>query len=149
MKKCDCELCQFENPKTTATAIVIKEGKILVLKRNEEPFIGEWDFPGGYLRKEETPDVALKREIQEELGADCQLSFFGFFTGLASYRDFEFPVLNIVYHAKLLDEIKLNVEENTEYSWIPLGQLTTIAFDVNKKVLAQIKENQAALENEK
>ncbi|MBU3935060.1 hypothetical protein KJ909_00110 [Patescibacteria group bacterium] len=51
LKKRDCELCKFENPKTAVTAIVIKDGRVLVLKRKEEPFKGEWDFPGDYLQK--------------------------------------------------------------------------------------------------
>ena len=67
MGETDCLLCSFENPKLTATAVIIRDGKMLVAKRNEEPFKGEWDFVGGYVQKNETPEEALRREIREEL----------------------------------------------------------------------------------
>jgi len=140
MKKCDCELCKFENPKVTVTAVIIKDGKILVLKRNEEPFKGEWDFTGGYLQKDETPEEALKREVREELGVDCELTFLGYFTGTASYHDYEFPIINITYYANLVGEIKLDKEENSEMAWVPISELKTVAFDSNQKILKVVKE---------
>ena len=139
MKKCDCELCKFENPKVCVTAVIIKNERILVLKRNEEPFKGEWDFAGGYVQKNETPDVALKREIKEELGVDCNLEFLGYFTGSSSYHDYEFPILNIVYYADLNGEIVLDENENSQYSWVLLKEIESIAFDSNQKVLDFVK----------
>ena len=62
-----CEICAFKNPKQTATAIWIKDGKLLVAKRNQEPLMGRWDFVGGFLNEGEEPLEALKREIKEEL----------------------------------------------------------------------------------
>ncbi|MFA5828795.1 MAG: NUDIX domain-containing protein [Candidatus Shapirobacteria bacterium] len=140
MKKCDCELCKFENPKPTVTAVIIRDGKILVLKRNENPFAGEWDFAGGYLQKNETPEEALKRELKEELGVESDLKFLGYFAGTASYHDYEFPVINIAYYANLLGDIKLNTEENSEVVWMPISELETVAFDSNQKILKYIKK---------
>ena len=42
--------------------------KILLAKRpNNKPFPGLWEFPGGKLQKNETPELAIKRELLEEL----------------------------------------------------------------------------------
>ncbi len=141
MKKCDCELCKFENPKTAVTAIVIKDGRVLVLKRKEEPFKGEWDFPGGYLQKDELPEDGLKREMSEELGVACNLDFLGYFTGTASYHDYQFPIINIAYYATIIGEISINKEENSEASWVPISELKTIAFDSNQKILKFLQQN--------
>lgn len=140
MKKCDCPLCKFENPKMASTAIVIKDQKLMVLKRNEEPFKGDWDFMGGYLQKGETPEKALKREVKEELGVNCESTFIGSFTGTASYREFGFPVLSFAYLTELKGEIKLNKNENSEVNWIPIEKLDSIAFDSNQKILKFIKD---------
>jgi len=140
MKKCDCELCKFENPKSTVTAIIIEDNKFLVLKRNENPFKGEWDFPGGYLQKDESPQDALKREIKEELGVDCTPTFLGFFTGTASYHDYQYPIINIAFYANIIGKIELDKKENSEFSWVPISELDTIAFDSNKKILKYIKQ---------
>ena len=61
----ECELCNFKNPKATATAVIIKDGKLLLLKRNEEPYKGMWDLVGGYLDENEPPEEALHRELKE------------------------------------------------------------------------------------
>ncbi len=140
MQKCDCELCKFENPKSATAAIIIKDQKLLVAKRKEDPFKGEWDFMGGYVNKGETPEEAHKREIKEELGVDCDTTFLTVIPGTASYKDYEFPVLNYAYLTEIRGEIKLNKEENSEVSWIPLSTLDSVAFDSGKKILKFVKE---------
>ena len=139
MKKTACELCAFENPKPTATAVVIRNQKLLVVRRAEEPFRGEWDFVGGYLSKNETPDEALRREIKEELGVNSRLTYLGAFPGTAKYKNYDFPVLSFAYLAELVGDIKLNKEENSEISWVPISELKTIAFDSNQKILEFVK----------
>lgn len=151
MKNINCELCRFENPKPTATAVIIRDQKILVAKRNEEPFKNEWDFIGGYLNKNETPEEALRREIKEELGVDSPpagpdgtvgaggLTYLGAFPGTAKYKNYDFPVLSFAYLAALDGDINLNKEENSEIAWVPLSELKTIAFDSNQKILEFVK----------
>ncbi|MDP3245025.1 MAG: GNAT family N-acetyltransferase [bacterium] len=134
-----CPLCSFENPKITVTAIIIKDNKILVAKRNEEPFKGEWDFIGGYVQKDETPEQALKREIFEELSVESKFTYIGAFTGTASYKEYDFPVLSLVFLTEFSGEIKLN-NEISAINWVPLSELSTIAFDSNQKILAFLKE---------
>ncbi len=142
MKKCDCVLCKFENPKPTATAIIIEDQKLLVAKRNlkGEPFYGKWDFIGGFLQKGDTPEQALKREIKEELGGSCNLTYIGSFTGTSYYHEYHFPVTTFVYLTKLEGKIKLDKKENSEIAWVPLKKLRTIAFDSNQKILKFLKE---------
>jgi len=142
MKKCECSLCKFENPKVTATAVIIQNQKLLVGKRNlkEEPFYGKWDFFGGFLQKGETPEQTLKREIKEELGVDCQITPLGSFTGTSSYREFSFPVTTFAYLTEIAGEIKLDKKENSRLAWIAISELNDIAFDSNQKILKYIKE---------
>lgn len=141
MKKCPCLLCHFENPKPTATAVIIKNQKLLVVKRKDPPFNNKWDFVGGYVNKNEPPPKALSREIKEELGTACTLTSIGPFTGTASYQDFAYPVINFAYLTQLHGKIKLDKKENSHYAWKPIKSLRTIAFDSNQKILKYIKEN--------
>lgn len=140
MKRCDCDLCKFNNPKPSTAAIIIKDGKLLVAKRKEEPYKGEWDFLGGYVGQDETAEEAHKREIKEELGADCEVTLLGSFPGTAQYKDFEFPVLNFAYLTEIEGELKLNEKENSKLKWVPIKELKTIAFDSNQKILEYIQE---------
>ncbi|MGZ3744398.1 MAG: 8-oxo-dGTP diphosphatase MutT [Pseudobdellovibrionaceae bacterium] len=51
-----------------------KDGKILVGQRPENNSLpGQWEFPGGKIEPGETPEQALMRELQEELGIDVEV----------------------------------------------------------------------------
>lgn len=59
----------------TAAALVDREGWVLVQRRpSGSDFAGLWEFPGGKLEPGETPEAALIRELDEELGIDIDAS---------------------------------------------------------------------------
>ncbi|RLF98764.1 MAG: NUDIX hydrolase, partial [Thaumarchaeota archaeon] len=49
-------------------AFIIRDGKILLIRRAYEPCAGKWSVPGGAIKLGETTIDALRREIFEELG---------------------------------------------------------------------------------
>ena len=56
-----------------AAAIIDKDGRVLVTQRPEgKPMAGLWEFPGGKVKEGETPEFALCREIEEELGMEVR-----------------------------------------------------------------------------
>lgn len=59
-----------------AYGLIIKDGKILLIKKFGGPYDGKLDLPGGTIEFCERPEVTLKRELMEEVGievVDCQL----------------------------------------------------------------------------
>lgn len=55
----------------SAVALVDADGRILLAQRPAgKTMAGLWEFPGGKVEPGETPEVALIRELQEELGVD-------------------------------------------------------------------------------
>jgi mutator protein MutT len=141
----ECESCAFENPKCSATAAIIRDNQVLLLKRAEEPFKGKWDFLGGYLDKGETPEQAMVREIQEELGVEkFKIDFVRTFPGTAEWKGKQFPILSHLYIVELIgeEEIKLN-DENEEYIWVNIKDLNTpaIAFDSNQVISEYLKKH--------
>lgn len=59
-----------------AYALIVKDGEIVLIRKNGGPYDGKLDLPGGSLEFGETPEEALKRELQEELGVElkqCEL----------------------------------------------------------------------------
>ena len=55
-------------PQVAIGGVIIKDNKILLVKRNREPHKGEWAIPGGSVKLGETLQRAVEREIREETG---------------------------------------------------------------------------------
>ncbi len=59
----------------SAVALVDVDGRVLLAQRPEgKSMAGLWEFPGGKVEPGETPELALIRELQEELGIDTWAS---------------------------------------------------------------------------
>ncbi len=121
----------------TATAIIINDGKLLVVKRKKEPFIGKWDFVGGFLNQGELPMEALKRELREELNVKIKRAeFLDNFAGTYKYAGEVFPIVSATYVVEIGGKIKLD-NENSEYSFMDPKKID-IAFDSNKDILSKV-----------
>jgi 8-oxo-dGTP diphosphatase len=57
------------------TAAILKKGQAVLLMRRapDENLAGKWEFPGGKLEVGETPEICLKRELQEELDIEVKV----------------------------------------------------------------------------
>jgi 8-oxo-dGTP diphosphatase len=60
-------------PRVGVGAIIIRDGKILLVKRGVEPSIGLWAIPGGTLKLGETLQECAAREILEETGITIKI----------------------------------------------------------------------------
>ncbi|MCJ7680205.1 MAG: NUDIX hydrolase [Candidatus Aminicenantes bacterium] len=58
----------FSSPKPAVGAVVIHEGKVLLVKRSNPPQKDLWAIPGGSVQLGETLQIAAEREIHEETG---------------------------------------------------------------------------------
>lgn len=74
----------------SAVALIDIDGRVLLAQRPEgKSLAGLWEFPGGKIETGETPEAALIRELQEELGIDTWASCLAPLTFAShSYDDF-------------------------------------------------------------
>lgn len=65
-----CEVISGERPMLlVVAAAMIQDGRVLVQQRPEGTSLaGLWEFPGGKIEPGESPEAALARELDEELG---------------------------------------------------------------------------------
>lgn len=58
-----------------AAALIDADGRVLVQQRPpERSMAGLWEFPGGKVEPDETPEAALIRELHEELGINTEMA---------------------------------------------------------------------------
>ena len=58
----------FGAPRVGVGAVVIHEGRVVLIRRGKDPLRGRWVIPGGTVEAGETLHEALVREVQEETG---------------------------------------------------------------------------------
>ena len=88
-----------ETPRIGVGAVVIHEGRVLLVKRGHPPLAGEWSIPGGVLEVGETVREAAAREALEETGLVVEpKELLGVFDRIL--RD---PAGKLQYHYVLID----------------------------------------------
>ena len=93
-----CGLVLYDNPAPTASALVVRGGRVLLSRRAIEPRRGMWDTPGGFVEAGEDPRDAVRRELLEETGLRIEIErLLGIFPD--RYGDGP-PTLNIFYVAR-------------------------------------------------
>ncbi len=88
-----------DQPLVGVGAVVFKGGKVLLVRRGQEPALGSWSLPGGLVELGETLADAIRRELAEETGLTVTL------LGIAAVaeRVFRDPDGRIAYHYVLVD----------------------------------------------
>ena len=57
-----------DRPIVGVGAVVVDDGRVLLVRRGNEPLKGEWSIPGGAVECGETLEAAIAREVLEETG---------------------------------------------------------------------------------
>lgn len=109
---------------------IIKEGKILLIRRKKKPFRGLWSLPGGKVESCESVTDAMAREIREETGLQVESMEF---LGIVSERidDGEKAIGGHLINVFLINVQGTNMTKNGEgkLQWFPTEDLSKIEKD--------------------
>jgi ADP-ribose pyrophosphatase YjhB (NUDIX family) len=67
-----CGQIEYINPLPCVAAVLVRDGRVLLVKRNIEPGLGLWGLPAGFMEWGESPEESLQREVLEETGLECR-----------------------------------------------------------------------------
>ncbi len=128
-----CGWIHFVDPKVAAAVLVVHAGRVLLVRRVNEPFRGLWTLPAGFVNGGEDPAGAAERECLEETGLTVRVTgVFDIVAGREHPRGADFV---IVYHADLLGgEMKAD-DDADAVDWFDRENLPPLAFRATQKVL--------------
>lgn len=135
-----CAHATFFGPVSAVGAIVTNsQGQVLLLRRANDPGKGMLGMPGGFVDHGETAEIALKREVLEEIGLTVKsLKYLTSEPNAYVYRGVTLPVLDLFYVVEVEDRpIELVDGEATSWLWTHLGDeiLEQLVFVSNRRAL--------------
>jgi 8-oxo-dGTP diphosphatase len=122
---------RYKSPKLTVDGLILKDKKVLLIKRKNYPFRGKWALPGGFVEyKEKTEDTAI-REVFEETGLKTKINNL---VGVYSdpNRDPRGHTVSVIYLLDICGGKLRSSDDASDAKFFDLNQLPKLAFDHNK-----------------
>lgn len=116
----------WNNPRTAATAVLIRDDKLLYAKRGVAPHEGKYDFPGGFVDFDEDIYQALEREMKEETSVIIQKPIFVFNTR-QDYED-NIAVCDFIFVCENWQGTPTPADDVAELEWRPIDFVDSSGF---------------------
>src|ERR1700732_4352833 len=117
-----------------AVALIDPDGRVVLAHRpGGHDLAGLWEFPGGKVQPGETPETALIRELEEEIGIDVVASCLAPFT-FASHSYPDFHLLMPLYVCRKWSGI-VTAREGQRLAWVRPARLGDYAVPPRGKAL--------------
>lgn len=117
-------------------AIIIDKEKVFATQRGYGEFKDGWEFPGGKMEQGETPQQALKREIQEELDTEIEVG------ELLDTVEYDYPSFHLTMHCFLctIKSGDLVLKEHEAAKWLTRETLDSVDWlPADKGVIEKIR----------
>ncbi|KGP74267.1 (deoxy)nucleoside triphosphate pyrophosphohydrolase [Pontibacillus yanchengensis] len=101
-------------------AVIVENNKILCAQRGATKSLPlKWEFPGGKIEDNETPQDALRREIDEEMECSVEIGEQVDHT----VHEYDFGIVHLTtYYCKLLEGEPI-LTEHVAFKWLPNNEL--------------------------
>jgi 8-oxo-dGTP diphosphatase len=130
-----CEHCGFTfwyKAKPVVSLILHEDDKVLLIERAKEPFKGYWVLPGGFTSYWETAEVAIKREAEEEVGAEIKLEkIIGTYLVDMDPRGLH---LDIVFAGTTKNKVKIS-KEDMNWHYFAFDELPELVAYTHKEAI--------------
>ena len=116
-------------------AVIYKDGAYFTTQRGYGEVEGMWEFPGGKIEPGESHDVALKREIQEELGVDIAIE------NLLCTTEYDYPSFHMTMHCYLcsIASGEIELREHKSARWLRPEELGSVEWlPADKDVISRL-----------
>ncbi len=119
---------KYKTPKLTVDGVILKNNRLLLIKRRNLPFKDKWAFPGGFVGYGEKTEDAVIREVLEETGLETKINDL---VGVYSDpdRDPRGHTVSVVYLLDVCGGCLSGGDDASEAKFFDLEHLPELAFD--------------------
>ena len=139
-----CKSCQekfYLNPAPTASVLPIKYGRVLLAKRGIEPYKGEYDLIGGFIKPGESAENAATRETKEETGLNVRIiQLIGTYPD--QYGKGGNYTINIHFIAEVIGGKPEPQSDASSLEWIPIKEIPKLKLKGFKNTREALKDLQ-------
>ena len=137
---------QFDNhwkkPSVTCDGIVSKDGRIVLIRRRNDPFKGSYALPGGFVEHGEALEDCVVREVLEETGLRTQVvGLLGVYS--APGRDPRGHFVTAVYELRPTGGSLRAGDDAGSAEWVSLDDVPDMAFD-HADIIADFRSRRKA-----
>ena len=130
-------------PLLAVDGIIIYKGKLVLVKRRNEPFKGWYALPGGFVEYGERTEDAVVREVREETGLRGRIkSLVGVYS--RPERDPRGHVVSIVYELELINGKLRAGDDAKEIGLFGIEEIPELSFDHNE-IVSDYKRGRAVM----
>ncbi len=131
-----CGRIHFFDPKVAVGVLIQAAGRLLLIKRGNDPERGKWSVPAGFVDAGEDPARAAEREALEETGLQVRVT--GLLDVYARMRVTEGADILIVYHAQVVDGQLTPGDDAEAVGYFDLNDLPELAFDSTRQIVSAL-----------
>jgi 8-oxo-dGTP diphosphatase len=129
----NCGWIYFADPKVAAAMLIESHGRVLLVRRVNEPFRGAWSLPAGFVDAGEDPARAAERECLEETGLTVRATrVLDIIAGREHPRGADFV---IVYAGEIVSGDLSAGDDADLVQWFGRAELPPLAFRATAVVL--------------
>ncbi len=126
----NCGRVVYYDPKVAAVTIISRNGRVLLVRRANQPGYGLWSVPGGYVDRGEVVEVAAAREVLEETGLEVEI------TGLVGvFSEAGKPVIVAAFSGMESGGKLAPGSEALDVGFFDLDDLPAMAFPGDSRIL--------------
>ena len=110
---------QPQKPSVGVALLLTCKNRVLLGKRLKPPMMHSWQLPGGWIRYQESPELAVLRKIEEFPGLKCNPAKFITYTN--NQFDNGLHSISLYFQAECLNTEAVDVQKNqhcSDWSWV-------------------------------
>lgn len=130
-----CNFVDYNNPVPVVAALIVEDGKVVLVKRKVAPFVGRWCLPRGFLKTDENPKGAVVREAFEETGLHILLKRM-LNACNPSPKNFPLNQLTMFYLATVVGGAMQHGDDADEVGLFAPDALPDICFGTDTRIIA-------------